>query len=74
MASGFLIELGNGDKFIFDLGSGAYVNLVATGVPQAKLTKVFLSHLHSDHIADLASLVSPGNSDTSGCGGRVQQP
>lgn len=95
VASGFLIELGNGDKFIWDLGSGSYVryacmhgmplanpelqragvgcshkahalmhhcvqvNLVATGVPQAQLTKVFLSHLHSDHIADLASLVRP---------------
>lgn len=25
VASGFLIELGNGDKFIWDLGSGSYV-------------------------------------------------
>lgn len=40
------------------LHAGSYLNLVATGVPQARLTKVFLSHLHSDHIADLASLVS----------------
>ncbi len=28
VASGFLIELGNGDKFIFDLGSGSYVSTV----------------------------------------------
>ncbi len=32
------------------------MNLRATGVSQADITKVFLSHLHSDHIADLASL------------------
>lgn len=56
VASGFLIQVGNGDNFIFDLGSGAYINLLATGVPQSTLTRVFLSHLHSDHIADLASL------------------
>jgi hypothetical protein len=42
LASGFLVEVGNGeqDKFIFDLGTGAYINLWATGVPMAKLTKV----------------------------------
>ena len=113
VASGFLIEIGKRDKLLFDLGTGAYVNLVATGVPQGDVTKVgpgrggrvprvtgwmsqmwgpeqgrpcpsketsqgwgwqqggldgvtvyrlsppsqvFLSHLHSDHIADLASL------------------
>ena len=31
VASSFLIELGNGDKFLFDLGSGSYANLIATG-------------------------------------------
>ena len=40
VASSFLIELGNGDKFIWDMGTGSYVNLIATGVPAAKLTKV----------------------------------
>ncbi|KAF6254071.1 Metallo-hydrolase/oxidoreductase [Scenedesmus sp. NREL 46B-D3] len=58
LASGFLVEVGNKqqDKFIFDLGTGAYINLWATGVPMAQLTKVFITHLHSDHHADLASL------------------
>jgi ribonuclease Z len=40
VATGFLIELGNGDKFVFDLGSGAFLNLFATGVSPAKLDKV----------------------------------
>jgi hypothetical protein len=42
LASGFLVEVGNKqqDKFIFDLGTGAYINLWATGVPMAQLTKV----------------------------------
>jgi len=44
VASGFLLELGNAqqDKFIWDLGTGAYLNLWATGVPMAKLNKVFV--------------------------------
>ena len=40
VSSGFLIELGNGDKFIWDLGTGSYQNLLATGTPAAELTKV----------------------------------
>ncbi len=40
VSSGFLLELGNGDKFIWDLGTGAYQNLLATGTPAAQLTKV----------------------------------
>ena len=40
VSSGFLLELGNGDKFIWDLGTGSYQNLLATAVPAAELTKV----------------------------------
>jgi hypothetical protein len=42
LASGFLVEVGNKqqDKFIFDLGTGAYINLWATGVSMAQLNKV----------------------------------
>ena len=40
VSSGFLLELGNGDKFICDLGTGAYQNLLVTGIPAAQLTKV----------------------------------
>lgn len=43
VASGFLIELGEEEKLIFDLGSGSYLNLLSTGVPHAQLTKVNLS-------------------------------
>ena len=48
-ASCFLIELGNGDKFLFDLGTGSMANLAAMMIPMDFLTKVFLSHLHTDH-------------------------
>lgn len=40
VSSGFLLELGNGDKFIWDLGTGSYQNLLATAVPFSQMTKV----------------------------------
>ena len=45
----FLVELGNGDKFIFDMGEGSYERLSALGIPLDHLDKVFLGHLHLDH-------------------------
>ena len=59
-ASCFLIELGNGDKFLFDIGSGAMGNIASLMIPMDMLTKVFISHLHTDHWGDLASLWAGG--------------
>ncbi len=56
----FLFELGNGDKFIFDIGSGSMRNIASLMIPYEYLTKVFLSHLHTDHWGDLASLWAGG--------------
>jgi len=39
----FLIELGNGDKFIFDMGNGSMERLYALGIPLDYLDKVFLA-------------------------------
>jgi ribonuclease Z len=59
-ATCFLIELGNGDKFLFDLGTGSMGNIMALNIPMDYLTKVFLSHLHTDHWGDLATLWAGG--------------
>lgn len=56
----FLFELGNGDKFIFDIGSGSMRNIAALMIPYEFLTKIFLSHLHTDHWGDLDSLWAGG--------------
>jgi ribonuclease Z len=45
----FMVELGNGDIFLFDIGTGSVENLFAIQPRFAKLDKVFLSHLHTDH-------------------------
>ena len=54
-AACFLVELGNGDKFLFDLGSGSHERIAAQKIPYDYLDKVFISHLHVDHYGDLAS-------------------
>ena len=59
-ATCFLAELGNGDKFLFDIGSGSHANLTALMIPSDFLTKVFLTHLHTDHWGDLTSLWAGG--------------
>jgi len=55
-AACFLVELGNGDVFLFDLGVGSTDRLSGLQLDYAKLDKVFASHLHTDHVGDLAAL------------------
>ena len=58
-ASGsILVEVGNAerDMFIFDVGSGSLANFMSLGLPVNSLDKVFLTHLHADHTADLITL------------------
>jgi len=59
-ASCWLLELGNGDKFLFDLGTGSAERIAALQIPYNYLDKVFLSHLHTDHFGDLASVFIGG--------------
>lgn len=59
-ATCWLLELGNGDKFLFDIGTGANANLSALMIPFDFLKKVFLTHLHIDHWGDLPGLWAGG--------------
>ena len=56
----FLFEFGNGEKLIFDLGTGSMRNIASLMIPYEYLTKIFLSHLHTDHWGDLSSLWAGG--------------
>jgi ribonuclease Z len=56
VAASFLVELGNGDSFLFDLGTGATDRLAGLEVDYSKLDKVFASHLHTDHVGDVGAL------------------
>lgn len=55
-ATAFLVELGNGDNFIFDIGTGSAERLSAQMIPYDLLDKVFIGHLHADHFGDLDAL------------------
>ena len=55
-SSSWFVELGNGEKFFFDLGTGSQSNFAMLQVPLEQANKVFLSHLHIDHAGDLDAL------------------
>ena len=59
-AACFLVELGNGDKFIFDMGAGSFERIMALGIPLDQLDKVFLGHLHIDHAGDFPGFYFTG--------------
>ncbi|MEP4078587.1 guanitoxin biosynthesis MBL fold metallo-hydrolase GntH [Haloferula sp.] len=59
-AACFLVELGNGDKFLFDCGSGAAERISSLQIPYNYLNKVFLGHLHTDHFGSLHDLFIGG--------------
>ena len=52
----YLVELGNGDYFLFDIGMGAMGNLFSLRPDFSKIDKVFASHLHIDHVGDFMGL------------------
>ena len=55
-AACWLVELGNGDKFLFDIGTGSAERISALKIPMDYLDKVFVGHLHSDHFGDMDAL------------------
>lgn len=58
-SASILIEVGNEQKdmFLFDIGSGAVANFNALQLPVTSTTKLFITHLHADHIGDVSTLV-----------------
>jgi ribonuclease Z len=47
------VELGNGDCFAFDLGTGSIIKYWAMGINMEKIYRIFLAHLHADHMGDV---------------------
>ncbi len=58
-SASILIEVGNKEKdvFFFDIGSGALRNFTGLKLPLNSASKVFLTHLHADHVGDMPALV-----------------
>ncbi len=63
--AGLLIEAGT-ERLLFDCGQGVVTRLIQSGGadpvnnPNVAVDKVFISHLHSDHMVDLPALYSYG--------------
>ncbi|KAK9797411.1 hypothetical protein WJX73_007627 [Symbiochloris irregularis] len=65
MATSYLLQLGNSQRnVLFNAGTGSASNLYASRVDLSTIDTVFLSHLHSDHITDLAPLYALANNRT----------
>jgi ribonuclease Z len=54
-----LVEAG-GERLLFDCGRGTTLRLAQAGVPMDGVTKLFITHLHSDHIVDIPDLYLSG--------------
>ncbi len=52
----WLVELGNGDTFFFDIGTGSIDRFSAMNISYNRAHTVFLTHLHSDHCGDVPAL------------------
>jgi len=54
-----LIEAGE-DRLLFDCGRGATLRLAQAGIPTGSIRRLFLTHLHSDHVVQIPDLLLTG--------------
>lgn len=54
-----LVEAGD-ERLLFDCGRGATIRLTQAGVPIGSISKLFLTHLHSDHVIQIPDLLLTG--------------
>jgi ribonuclease BN (tRNA processing enzyme) len=54
--SGYLLDV-DGSLSLFDCGSGVVSSFLRCGFDPQHLTRVFISHTHSDHVSDLTLLI-----------------
>ena len=50
------------DYAMFDCGMGVLANYVAMGIPYSRMDKIFLAHLHADHMSELSAIYCFGES------------
>src|SRR5690242_14523479 len=53
---GTLVEAG-GERLLFDAGRGVTTGMARVSVNPVDITKVFITHLHSDHVISLPELL-----------------
>ena len=50
------------DYAMFDCGMGCLANYIAAGIPYQRMDKIFLTHLHADHMTELSAIYCFGES------------
>jgi ribonuclease Z len=58
--AGYLLRVG-AEALLFDAGPGTIARLASAGVSHRDVGRVFISHLHSDHVLDLVTLLQASN-------------
>lgn len=56
-AGSSILLTGGGETVLLDCGPRAYDRLVMAGISPASISRIFLSHLHPDHVLGLATFV-----------------
>ena len=54
-----LVEAG-GQRFLFDCGRGATLRMAQMNIPHGSISRLFLTHLHSDHVMQIPDLLLTG--------------
>jgi ribonuclease Z len=57
-SASILVEVGNPERDLlaFDLGAGSLSNYASLKLPVNQLNKLFITHLHADHMGDILTL------------------
>jgi ribonuclease Z len=50
------------DYAMFDCGMGVLANYIAAGIPYGRMDKIFITHLHADHMSELSAIYCFGES------------
>ena len=50
------------DYAMFDCGMGVLAKYIAAGIPYSRMDKIFITHLHADHMSELSAIYCFGES------------
>lgn len=51
------------DYAMFDCGMGVLANYIAMNIPYSRMDKIFITHLHMDHMSDLSAIYTFGEAN-----------